>query len=84
LFESEGTVFGSINKKDFQELPIIKPINNVLKAFDEIVSVMDDRITINEEKLRTLTTLRDTLLPRLISGQLRINQAQDLINEVGA
>ena len=84
LFESEGTVFGSINKKDFQELPIIKPINNVLKAFDEIVSVMDDRITINEEKLRTLTTLRDTLLPRLISGQLRINQAQDVINEVGA
>ena len=84
LFESEGTVFGSINKKDFQELPIIEPINNVLKAFDEVVSVMDDRITINEEKLRTLTTIRDTLLPRLISGQLRLNQAQEIMDEVGA
>ena len=33
---------------------------------------------------QTLTTLRDTLLPRLISGQLRINQAQEVIDEVGA
>lgn len=42
------------------------------------------RIRHNFEKIQTLTTLRDTLLPRLISGQLRLNQAQDLVYEVEA
>ena len=75
LFDSEGTVFGSINKKDFQALPVIEPSGDVLVAFDEIAAPIDRRIVGNEEQIRTLATLRDTLLPRLISGQLRVPEA---------
>ena len=76
LFDSEGTVFGSINKKDFQGLPVIEPTDGILKAFDEIATSIDRRVVENEGQIRTLATLRDTLLPRLISGQLRLPEAQ--------
>lgn len=75
LFDSEGTVFGSINKKDFQGLPVIEPSDGVLTAFDDIATPIDLGIVENEEKIRTLATLRETLLPRLISGQLRLPEA---------
>ena len=65
-------MFGSINKKDFQELPVVGPVDDVLIAFDGIATPIDQRIVENEVQLRILTTLRDTLLPRLISGQLRL------------
>ena len=78
-FDSEGTVFGSINKKDFQSLPVVDPSPEVLDAFEAVSHPIDQRVVENEEQLRTLTTLRDTLLPRLISGQLRLPEAQTLV-----
>jgi type I restriction enzyme S subunit len=78
LFDSEGTVFGSINKKDFQELPVIQPTPDVMQVFDEIASPLDSKIIANERQIRTLTDLRDTLLPRLISGQLRVSDVEEL------
>ncbi len=83
-FDSEGTIFGSINKKDFQSLPVISPPSDVLAAYDAVSSPIDARIVENEEQLRTLSTLRDTLLPRLISGQLRLPEAQSQIEEATA
>lgn len=81
LFDSEGTVFGSINKKDFQGLPVIEPKDSVLSAFDDVATPIDQRIIENEGQIRTLAALRDTLLPRLISGQLRLPEAEALIEE---
>jgi len=78
LFDSEGTVFGSINKKDFQVLPVIEPSVAVLAMFDSLVAPVDQRIIENEQQIRTLSNLRDTLLPRLISGQLRLPEAEAL------
>jgi type I restriction enzyme S subunit len=75
-FDSEGTVFGSINKKDFQSLNVIEPSKELLKVFDENVAPMDSKIVENEFQLRALTSIRDTLLPRLISGQLRLLDAE--------
>ena len=75
-FDSEGTVFGSISKKDFQSLPVVVAPEDVLRAYDAVAAPIDQRIAENEVMLRTLSTLRDTLLPRLISGQLRLPEAQ--------
>ncbi|XUT92572.1 restriction endonuclease subunit S [Ottowia caeni] len=74
-FDSEGTVFGSISKKDFQNLPVVVAPETVLRAYDEVTSPIDQRIVENEVMLRALSSLRDTLLPRLISGQLRLPEA---------
>lgn len=71
-FDSEGTIFGSINKKDFQALPVIAPALPALAAYDAVSSPIDAKVVENEEQIRILATLRDTLLPRLISGQLRL------------
>ena len=75
-FDSEGTIFGSINKKDFQALPVIAPAQRALAAYDAVSLPIDAMIVGNEEQIRTLATLRDTLLPRLISGQLRLPEAE--------
>jgi len=81
LYDGEGTVFGSINKKDFQALPVVLPGSRVIEAFEEIVGPLDAVVENNEQKLRTLSTLRDTLLPRLISGQLRLPEAEAVVED---
>jgi type I restriction enzyme, S subunit len=83
-FDSEGTVFGSINKKDFQALPVVSASERVLMEYDKITSAIDQKIVENEEHLRALVSLRDTLLPRLISGQLRLPEAETALQEAVA
>lgn len=83
-FDSEGTIFGSITKKDFQALPVIAPSLPTLSAYDAIASHIDGKIVENEKQLRTLVTLRDTLLPRLISGKLRIPETTEELMALAA
>lgn len=78
-FEAEGTVFGSINKADFERLPFVVPSPDVLAAFDRVVSLLDDRIETNEEQTISLANIRDTLLPKLISGELRVPDAERIV-----
>jgi type I restriction enzyme, S subunit len=80
-FEGEGTVFGSINKADFERLPFVAPAQAVLDCFERIASPIDDRVESNEVESRTLTDLRDTLLPKLISGEVRIVDAERVIHD---
>jgi len=49
----------------------IPPINSIEK-FVEIVSEWDDKILSNQQQIQTLTKLRDTLLPKLMSGEVRV------------
>jgi type I restriction enzyme, S subunit len=77
-FEAEGTVFGSIGKKDFHAIPCVLPGHDLVKAFERRVLPIDSRIEIIAFESRTLATLRDSLLPRLISGELRVKTADDL------
>jgi type I restriction enzyme S subunit len=72
-FEGEGTVFGSIGKNDFHAIPCVMPPRALVLAFERCLSPIDDRIEVNERESRTLATLRDTLLPKLISGEIRVS-----------
>lgn len=69
-FEAEGTVFGSINKQSFENLRCINPPPRIISAFEAVVSPMDDKIRTLEQQSRTLATLRDTLLPKLMGGAI--------------
>ena len=75
-FNGEGTVFGSINKKAFEEMQIIVPTGNVISKFDSIASSMDCQIKRTEQESRRLAELRDTLLPKLMSGELKVNEVE--------
>ena len=78
-FEAEGTVFGCLNKTDFEHLPFCAPPPEVLAAFDRVVSPLDDRIETSEEQSLSVANIRDTLLPKLISGKLRVPNAERIL-----
>ncbi|MDP8201821.1 MAG: restriction endonuclease subunit S [Candidatus Tenebribacter burtonii] len=71
-FNNEGTVFGSISKSDFQNLKIIIPSQNIVDKFQIDVKSIDDKVIENTNQIRTLEKLRDTLLPKLMSGEVRV------------
>ncbi|WP_425252889.1 restriction endonuclease subunit S [Janthinobacterium sp. NFX145] len=57
------------------------PDENVAFAFARVVEVIQKSIAVNHKTGRTLAALRDTLLPRLISGQLRLPEAETILEE---
>jgi len=71
-FNETGTVFGSISKNDFESIEITIPKKELIFSFQEKVKNMDDKIYVNTNQIRTLTQLRDTLLPKLMSGEVRV------------
>ena len=73
-YNSEGTVFGCINKKALEQLAVVTPPNETISRFDKICSEIDGQIKILDQETRRLATLRDTLLPRLMSGKLKVNE----------
>ena len=74
-YEHTGTVFGAINKSQFEAFRVIEPDFNIVDAFDSCARPLDARVRSNIAESRTLAALRDALLPKLISGELRVNDA---------
>jgi len=72
--KANGSTFMEISKAAFRPIKIIVPTKEALAAFDEAVAPMLERVKNNEQHIATLGQLRDTLLPRLISGQLKLQQ----------
>lgn len=77
-FEAEGTVFGSIGKRDFHAISCVVPPRDLVMEFERLAAVVDNRIEATVQEILTLSTLRDTLLPKLISGELRITKPKVL------
>lgn len=75
-YEHTGTVFGAINKQQFEEIPTIEPTSDVVDAFGTFALQFDRRIRSNVAESRTLAALRDALLPKLVSGKLRVTQLE--------
>ncbi len=82
VYEGEGTVFGSINQKDFKSLPQLTIPTKLVKAFEEMGGTLDSKIELTSDTIQTVANLRDTLLPKLLSGELRIPDAEKQIAEV--
>ena len=73
VFNGEGTVFGTINRDALNSMPITIPPKIVMDKFEKIVAPMDAIIRNNCEEIRYLETIRDTLLPRLMSGEVDVS-----------
>ena len=80
-FEAEGTVFGSINKTSFHGIDWAIAPPAVTRAFEQVAYSLDQMIENNERQSRTLATLRDALLPKLLSGELRVKDAERFVEE---
>lgn len=81
---SGGSVFYNLSKTGFEKIPMLLPKNEVIKEFERIAASLVDKIIDNQKQAQTLATLRDTLLPRLISGQLRLPDAEAVLAEAVA
>lgn len=74
-----GTVFNSVNKIELQNLKFVVPSKSILHKFKEQVKALDEMYLNNSENNQTLTTLRDTLLPKLISGEVRVKDVEQMV-----
>lgn len=72
-FESTGTVFGAVTKKQFESLLVVEPPAEVVAAFDRVVGPLWGRIRCSLEASEKLAELRDVLVERLVSGRLRVD-----------
>lgn len=71
-YNGEGTVFGSINKKELESLKISIPNNLIIANFNSIINRIDTQILNLSNEINNLSTLRDTLLPKLMSGEIKV------------
>ncbi len=71
-FNSEGTVFGCLNKTELHKIKIVVPPCDYLKVYDKIIVSIDKQILNNEMQNRQLSQIRDLLLPKLVSGKIRL------------
>jgi type I restriction enzyme S subunit len=77
-----GTIFASVTRKELQEVKLIAPKDLIVKVFDAKIQIIDKMIAENEQQSYTLATLRDTLLPKLMSGEIRVKEAEKIMEKL--
>lgn len=82
--KSSGSAQQNLNKGIVSAHRILIPSEITITAYENIVGLLLNRWIDNEQQAQTLATLRDTLLPRLISGQLRLPEAEAPLEEADA
>jgi type I restriction enzyme S subunit len=70
---SSGSATLNVNTKSFASINIVKPDDETLKKFDTLVRPIFEQIKIKAEEASNLSVVRDSLLPRLMSGKIRVN-----------
>ncbi len=81
-YEHTGTVFGAINKRQFEALAVVEPASEIVSGFDGLVGSIDERIRRNVSENRALAQTRDLLLPKLVSGEIRLGEAEKAMETV--
>ncbi len=73
---SGGSVAPNLNKGNFSKVKIASCPSKIMVSFDEIVGHLFDKILFNDKENKILAELRDTLMPKLMSGELRVKDAE--------
>ena len=71
--QSHATTMGHIKRKDLDEAMVKIPSSETLATMSQTMKPLLDKRIVNSQQIQTLETLRDTLLPKLISGEVRVN-----------
>lgn len=72
LSRANGSTFLEISKSVFKEIELMIPERSILMKFDHLVQPLFEKIANNEQETQTLTTLRDSLLPKLMRGEITV------------
>ena len=76
VFNGEGTVFGSINRDALNAIPIDVPLMTKIDRFEAVAHPIDELIRTNYEENCRLEAIRDSLLPKLMSGEIDVSAVQ--------
>ena len=76
-----GTTVSHLGKKELDKFTALNPGKELLFEYSKATTPLLERLVSNHVALKTLTRLRDTLLPKLISGELRVSEAEQLTEE---
>ncbi len=79
---ANGTTFLEISKRNFRPIPVLVPPRPVLDRFVELAEPLHCRVVANLHESHTLAAIRDALLPKLLSGQIRVKQAERFAEEI--
>lgn len=71
---SSGSVTHNLNTSDFSNIEIPFFSDDLFSSFDDVVDPLYQKVFINEQQIQQLETLRDTLLPKLMSGVVRVEE----------
>jgi len=80
---ASGSARDFFKKGDFRSHKLVIPSETILESFRSITDTLLIKKSKNIEETKLITNLRDTLLPKLISGELQIPDTKDLVEEVG-
>ena len=81
LNSAHGSVFDTITTKTFESTNVLYPSPETAKLFEKYVSSLYLSVLNNQRESSTLGQIRDTLLPKLISGELRIKDAEHFLKD---
>ncbi|ENQ6248881.1 restriction endonuclease subunit S [Klebsiella quasipneumoniae] len=76
-----GTTFAEISKSAFKTINLVIPSKNIVNEFTRLAHQHFEKVVSNTRQITVLTTLRDTLLPKLISGELSLEDLPDLVTQ---
>ena len=74
-----GTTRASLNAKALSGFPLVIPPLNVVEVFSNQISSFRDRVVSNASEIEVLANLRDTLLPKLLSGEIRVDNVNEIL-----
>jgi type I restriction enzyme S subunit len=74
MLGSSGSATNNLNKSQFEKIKILIPEVGRITKFATIVAPLFERIKCNQQESENLALLRDTLLPRLMSGEIKIKE----------
>jgi type I restriction enzyme S subunit len=69
---ANGTTFLEISKRNFRPLPVVVPPESLLRRFLDVAKSLHERVVVNLRDNIALAEMRDAVLPRLVSGHLRV------------
>lgn len=73
---ASGTTFQEISKKNFREINFICPDEKIVASYTKTVRTLYDEIALKAKESQSLVDIRDTLLPKLLSGELDVSDLQ--------
>ena len=71
----DGTIYKAVTKQFLSQMPMLSPLDDAQEAFESIARPLDELVAASEVESRKLAEMRDYLLPKLLSGQVRVEVA---------